>query len=266
MLVRSLLSGILLMLICLGFSGCSPTRESQADEQKNPYFIGGKERSESRDYKGAIAAFEKALESNPRSVLAHYELATLYDSHSDQKEEDYVAALYHYNQVIKLRPNDYPADNARERIAYCKRELVKTEALAPVAQSLIHDLAKLKAENSALRKQLDSCQFQIATHSSSPVRRQPGSNDHSMPPAAPPRSTNVLTSVSRAGIVPPAREWVTPLPPVGSTGKTHTVKERETFFSIARQYHLKPEMLMLANPNLDPKRLKVGQVINLPST
>src|SRR5438874_11392550 len=112
MLFRSL-SGMFLLL-CLGLCGCDPAGEGRVDEQKNPYFIAGKERAAERDYKGAIDAFEKALEANSHSAQAHFELGVLYELHSDQKEEDYVSAMYHYNEAIKLRPNDHPADNARQ--------------------------------------------------------------------------------------------------------------------------------------------------------
>jgi hypothetical protein len=40
-------------------------------------------------------------------------------------EQDFPVPIF-----IKLRPNDYPADNARQRVTYCKRELVKAESLA----------------------------------------------------------------------------------------------------------------------------------------
>src|SRR5436309_3219811 len=113
-----LLCGAIILGIGFALCGCSPSAVSQQDEQKNPYYIVGKERVEARDYKGAMEAFEKALEVNPRSPLAHFELAVLCEQHGDQKD-DYVSAIYHYNQAIKLRPNDYPADNARQRIAGC---------------------------------------------------------------------------------------------------------------------------------------------------
>src|SRR5437867_5912482 len=149
----------ILVLFCCWLCGCDPGAES-LDEQKNPYFLAGKERVAERDYKGAIEAFEKALESNPRSTQAHFELGVLYEQHSDQKEEDYVSAMFHYIQAIKLRPNDYPADNARQRIGSCKRELVKAESLAPVAQNLMRELDKLKEENQTLRRQLEAAQSQ----------------------------------------------------------------------------------------------------------
>ena len=260
MLFRLLLSGLLLS-ICLGFSGCYQSGESQLDESKNPYFIAGKERVAERDYKGAIEAFEKALEANPHSVQAHFELGVLYEQHGEQKEEDYVSAMYHYDQAIKLRPNDYPADNARQRVTYCKRELVKAESLAPVAQNLMRELDKLKEENQLLRNQMASRQpeggWRLPVHARTPTNLiLPG-------PSAAPTMTNapVLTKTPPSPI---ARERTIPLPPAGSAARTHTVKPGETLYSIARQYHVKLDALMSANPALDPKHIKIGQVLALP--
>jgi tetratricopeptide (TPR) repeat protein len=255
------------LLLCLGFCGCDPAGEGRVDEQKNPFFVLGKERAAERDYKGAIEAFEKALENNPHSALAHFELGVLYEQHSDQKEEDYVAAMFHYGQAIKLRPNDYPADNARQRVGSCKRELVKAESLAPVAQNLMRELDKLKEENQSLRKQLESAQPQAVSRA--PLQAKAGSNrieafvplDHSSR-----RPTNGATMINWTSPPSPDHQRVTPLPTIASAARTHTVKAGDTPYSIARQYHLKLEALMAANPALDPKRLKVGQVVNLPST
>lgn len=256
----------MLLLIGLGFCGCYQGSEGQVDEQKNPYFLAGRERVNGRDYKGAIEAFEKALEINPHSAQAHFELAMLCEQHSDQKEEDYVAAMYHYNQAIKLRPNDYPADNARQRVVFCKRELVKAEALAPVSQNLMHELEKVKEENQRLHQQLDSCQLQVANRAPIQARTPTNRNDRTKPLTfQPPALTNDLSPLNRTSAPVFSRDHITPLPPVIPAVRTHTVKARDTFFSIARQYRVKPEALMAANPSLDAKRLKVGQVVSLPS-
>jgi tetratricopeptide (TPR) repeat protein len=94
------LSRFALVLACLGVGGCFPPPQAKLDENKNPYLLEGKARAAARDYKGAIDAFEKALEVHPRSALAHFELGMLYEQHSDQTEKDYINAMYHYQQVI----------------------------------------------------------------------------------------------------------------------------------------------------------------------
>src|SRR5688572_19760073 len=163
------------------FLGCSPVRETKVDEQRNPYFIEGKERIGTRDYRGAIAAFEKALEVNPRSALAHFELGVLYEQHSEQQEDDYVSALYHYNQVVRLRPHTYPADNARQRIASCKQELVRSQSMAPVYQQTIRELDRLKDENQQLRRQVELLQAQEASRFIAPagITSTQASREHS---------------------------------------------------------------------------------------
>ena len=44
---------------------------------------------------------------------------------------------------------------------------------------------------------------------------------------------------------------------------THTVKEGETFFSISRLYGLSVDALQAANPDVNPKALRVGQQLKL---
>ncbi|MBI3191727.1 MAG: hypothetical protein HYZ36_03600, partial [Pedosphaera parvula] len=77
-LVSALCRMIVLLLAGLCFSGCIPRGNGPLDEQKDPYFLKGKNRANSMDYQGAIEAFEKALEANPRSASAHKELGMLY--------------------------------------------------------------------------------------------------------------------------------------------------------------------------------------------
>ena len=263
MLLRSV-AAALLLLICFG---CSPTATVPVDEERNPYFVEGKERIGTRDYKGAIAAFEKALEENPRSALAHFELGFLYEQHSAQREEDYVAALYHYNQVVRLRPHIYPADNARQRIASCKQELVRSQSIAPVYQQTIRELDRLKEENGQLRRQIETLQAQVASQFVAPTSlgntsqqqtQGSGPTTVSKTPAEPNDTpiavaTNSTSSIARERPSQSSRAF-----------RTHTVRARETPYSIARSYGIKVDALLTANPGLDAHRMKTGQTINVP--
>jgi LysM repeat protein len=47
--------------------------------------------------------------------------------------------------------------------------------------------------------------------------------------------------------------------------RTHTVKAGESPYTIAKQHGVKLDALLKENPNLDPRRLKVGQTLNLPA-
>jgi len=276
---------VVVALILALFPGCSPVRETKVDEQRNPYFIEGKERIGTRDYKGAIAAFEKALEVNPRSALAHFELGVLYEQHSDQREDDYVSALYHYNQVVRLRPHTYPADNARQRIASCKQELVRSQSMAPVYQQTIREIDRLKDENQQLRRQLEAVNAQAASRFVAPAGI--GAADSQNSPqvygaAASERSrlgTSITTQLRRSltelsGNDTPIIVATNPVagandravaPPAKATGRTHTVRSGDTAFSIARSYRVRLDALLAANPRLDAKHMKIGQTIAIPS-
>jgi len=94
--------------------GCFPTASSQ-DEEKNPYFVAGKDRVAARDYQGAVEAFEKALKS---TRIRRWR--TTNSGAVRAARERLPAAIYHYNQVLKLRPQGaYPAENAKQRIPGC---------------------------------------------------------------------------------------------------------------------------------------------------
>jgi tetratricopeptide (TPR) repeat protein len=256
----------LMALLCLAMAGCTPLSEARSDEQKDPHFQTGKSRRKNLDYTGAIEAFEKALEANPRSAFAHYELAIIYDEH----ENDYAAALYHYNRVLQLRPNAYPADNARQRIEVCKQELAKSVSIAPMLQTMQRDMMKLMTENQQLKKQLEAAQLALASRATSAL---PATNLASQ--FSPSRSTNT-GRVELAGnvhpVTPPTSSGVSSPSAgprtsggTGSRTKTHTVVTRDTPSAIAHKYGVTLGAFMSANPGLDPKRMKAGQIVNVPA-
>jgi tetratricopeptide (TPR) repeat protein len=244
-------------VLLLAWCGCDPGQEAQVDEQKNPFFLAGKERIAAHDYQGAIEAFEKALETNPKSVLTHFELGVLYEQHSEQKDSDYIAAMYHYQQVIRLRPNEYPADNARQRIAGCKQELVKGEALAPVAQNLVRDNDRLKEENRTLNRQLDTLRMEVN------IIAQGNAGTAFADSAVRPDAAATRPRTNS----PPAVARMTPLPAPAATtvtSKTHTIQAGDTAYSIARRYRVSVNSLLSANPRMDPRRMKIGHVLAIP--
>jgi len=259
----------LLSLIYLAFAGCSPPPEAQLDEQKNPHYQAGREKLSALDYKGAVESFERALEDNPRSALAHFELGVLFDEH----ENDYAAALYHYNKALQLRPNDHPADIIRQRIPACKQELVKADSLSILNPAALRETERLRDENAALRKQIELLQTQLGVRKPAVVGGTPEaiSRVAARTPAA---SLSALTNTSagtNAGSFASGRsqgdsESSRPGPASGSRVRTHTVKAGETPYAIARQYRVKLDSLIAANPGLDPKRLRAGQLLNVPSS
>lgn len=240
---------VLVLLAGLMLSGCLPSNPQ--DEEKEPYFLAGKSRVNSMDYKGAIEAFEKAVEVNPRSAAAHFELALLYD----QKESDPAAAIYHYERYLALAPNSGKEDMVKPRILACKQQLAQSVTLAPVSEKQQRELERLLEENKRLREDIQKWQA-YASYLQTLTNQAP----------------NPLPA---ARVAQPARGSPQPLADSTSTGRstatpaasprTHTVKAGETPTFIARKYGVKLEALMAANPRLDPRRMQIGQAVIIPS-
>lgn len=240
-------------------SGCGPFMESDTDEQKNPHFIAGKNRQSSMDWQGAVDSFEKALEDNPRSASAHFELGLLYE----QRINDYATAMYHYQKHLKLRPESNVAAMARERINACKIELAKSVAFSLVNQQVHAKLTELTTENQSLREQMDRLKTQLSQAAVLSATVPPASN------RTPVGEPTPAVGGAPAASVRPAPSTATPAPtPTPGGYRLHTVRKSETMAAIGRLYGgaspITPEEMITANPGVDPRRLKVGQVLRVP--
>lgn len=263
---RRLIPGVLLLLLCA--AGCIPTRDGTQDEQREPHFLRGHESVRQRDYKGAAEAFERALEANSRSASAHFELGLIFEQHLN----DPATAIYHFERFLKLRPTSDKAEIVRQRVNNCKMELAKLFLIAPNAPSVQKEMDKLKTEverlgleNHQLRRHVEVLTAQSAARGgvAAPVAIVAA---QAVPPARP---AAVASSPARPAITPvsftaPVAAPKSTKSPTPAT-RTHTVKKGDIPETIARQYGVKLEALLAANPGLDPKRMKIGQTVNLPA-
>jgi tetratricopeptide (TPR) repeat protein len=236
-----------MVLVAAALAGCSPSGQSQAEEEKESHFQTGKSCLNSMDFIGAIESFEKALEVNPRSASAHFELACLFD----QKQSDPAAAIYHYEKYLKLRPDAGNADRARERIYVCKQDLAKSVLPLPVAPAMQRQFEQLAEQNRQLQEELE--------HWKAYYNRQAPTG---LPVQVPGR---VAQSSSNTG-----SSWTNSFSQTGGAGRpasplrTYLVQQGETFSSIARKQGVKLDALLAANPGVQPRNLRAGQTINLP--
>jgi len=246
----------LLMAASLVLSGCIPSSQGQSDEEKEPHFLAGSSRVNAMDFKGAIESFEKALKVNPESSAAHFELGWLLD----RKEGDPAGAIYHYERYLRLRPNAKNTEIVKQQITACKQELARTVSLGPVSDKQQRDLEKTAEENKRLTEENKRLVEELAKWRAA-AAPQPGTAGSRSPvtPGAPrselsaqggATSTRTNTLAQGASSTAPKRSY--------------TIKTGDTPSSIAKQYGVKLEALKAANPNLDERRLRVGQVINLP--
>ncbi|MBI3874550.1 MAG: tetratricopeptide repeat protein [Verrucomicrobia bacterium] len=241
-------------LCALGVA-CNPP--GGTDEQKDPHYLRGQELAQRMDYKGAIEAFEKALENSPRSASAHFELGILY--FDEKKGNDPAAAIYHYERFLRLRPNSPHADVLKRQIHDCKTELARGENLVGGTAATQRDIDRMKTDIERLTA--ENAQLRIRCEQTG--QTPPPTTVASAPKAATPaRNETPATGVASAAVESKSRPA-----PVASNGgaRTHTVKSGDISTSIAKQYNVKNDALIAANPGVDWRRLKIGQTVNIPA-
>lgn len=244
-----LVRGLAAVLLCASLNGCLPAASGEDEEEKEAHYLAGKSCLSSLDRQGAIEAFEKAVEVNPHSAAAHFQLGCLYE----EKEPDPAAAIYHYEKFLKLRPTSDKAAFVRDRINNCKQDLAKLVMPLPIPAGVQREFEQLAEDNKRLREDNERLRGQLA------VRLQLLPTN---PPAAP---------VARSAANPPplnaTGNSARPISPAGgrAAARTHRVQSGETLTAIARKYGVKLDDLLRANPGLDPRRMPAGKVLNIPA-
>ena len=213
------------------------------------------------EYEGAAEAFEKALEVNPRSAAAHFELGLL----CENNRQDFAAAIYHFDRYLKLRPQDEYAEVVQQRIVACKQELAKSVSLAPLSQSMQRELERYSAENRDLKQKLEAWQAYYTAHGgqgSAPPSLAPPPR----PPAPGPGNLQPTGHAPSPRPTPTGGTTVTPPPrPPQVLTRSYAVQKGETPAAIARKYGVKLDALLAANPGLNPNRLRIGQTLVIPA-
>ena len=231
----------------IAVNGCLPSDSSPLDEEKEPHFVLGKSRVNAMDYAGAIEAFTESLEANPRSAAAHFQLAWLFD----QKESNPAAAIYHYQEFLRLNPKAANAEVIKQCIYSCKQQLaadVLPLPSAPAAQKQLEDLAE---KNHRLQDEVEKWRAYYAAQQATQKNPTPPTPNNPAP-AGNPTTDNVST--------PPAK----PTPATPAKARTYIVASGDTLARISRKTGVSVTALQAANPGVVPTKLKPGQTLNLP--
>ena len=248
--------GVCVLATGVTLNGCSSSDQGQLDEEKEPHFVLGKGRVNAMDYQGAIEAFEQSLEANPHSAAAHFELGWLYDA----KAPDPAAAIYHYQQYLKLNPAAQNADVVRGRINVCKQQLAKDMLTLPSASAAQQQLETVIEQNRQLQDEVNKWRAYYASQLAAAKTNAPSPGIAVARPTPAQTAQNVSAPAGSAGASRPAG------PATIARPRTHTVVAGETAVGIARKYGVKLSALEEANPDMNPDRIRVGQVLNIPST
>ena len=227
-------------MCCAALSACFPSGAGRQDEEKESHFLVGKSRVNTMDYRGAIESFEKALEVNPYSAAAHFELGMLLA----EKESDPAAAIYHYQQYLKLRPGAENAGIINQHIQVLKQDLAKNVLQPSLTPELQRRYEQLADDNQRLREEVEKWRAYYARTASAVDAPPPMANER---------------------VVQNVTPLPNPMPPQPTpTMRVHKVQAGDTPSSIARKYGVKLDAFMAANPGLNPTRMQVGQAVNVP--
>lgn len=245
---KHFLPGVFALCLAAGLCGCTPPGQDQSDDEKEPHYVLGLSRVNAMDFQGAVEAFEESLEVDPRSAAAHYQLAMLFDS----KAPDPAAAIYHYQEYLKLNPNAGNADVIRQRIYACKQQLAADVMPLPSTPAMQQQLEKLTEQNRQLQDEVDK--WRAWYQSQQAVKTNSPGDAGAQPTPSPTPSPSIAVG---------AGHQETPSTP-GAATRTHAVASGETEAAIARKYSVKLSALQAANPGVNPNKLRVGQVLNIP--
>jgi LysM domain/Tetratricopeptide repeat len=254
-------SGVFAVWIGITLSGCLPSGQNQSEEEKEPHFVLGKSRINAMDYQGAIQAFEESLEVNPHSAAAHFELGWLYD----EKESDPAAAIYHYQQYLKLSPNAGNTEVIKQRIESCKQQLAADVLPLPSTPAAQKQINQLIEQNQQLQDEVNKWRAyyasQLAAKNQASPPPRPDVAQTAANPVLPQPAENVTAPARQ-----PGGDRSTRFTATRTTARTHVVTAGETAVRIARRYGVSLDALLAANPGLEPRRMRVGQILNIPSS
>lgn len=252
-----LVSGVGLIWLAVALSGCLPAGQSQSDEENEPHFVLGKNKVNAMDYQGAIEAFEESLEVNPHSAAAHFELAWLYD----EKEPDPAAAIYHYQEYLKFDPSADNADVIKQRIYRCKQQLAADVLPLPSVPASQAQLEELAEQNRQLQDEVDKWRAYYASQMAAAKTNLSPAQNNFIPeqavnpiPMQPAQNVSGQTRVTKHSVN------------TTTASRTHTVARGETAMGLTRKFRVKLNDLQAANPGVNLNRIRIGQILIIPSS
>jgi LysM repeat protein len=277
---------IVISIVCCFASGCLPMSDTPVDDEKDPNFIEGRNHYNMMDWKGAAEAYERTVQANPRNAAAHFELGVLYQD----KLNDPVYAAFHYKKYLELRPKSSYSETVNAGLARCRMDIAKTVNYVVVSGEVHADLKRLTNELAVAKQHIDALQrqlaaqprvvtqwlkftvtnyftnyVQVAARPTTNVVPQPRPATNSTPRITPVPPANTTTTRRTAITTPVTRADIRP--PASATAKyrTYTVRAGETMAEVARRYGVSLPKLQAANPSIQPRSLRAGQTLNIPS-
>jgi LysM repeat protein len=267
----------ILALLSLSFSGCDWLNRPAGDLRREGNYQDGLRWADQGRWDNARESFYRALETNPQHLLAHLALGDLYRARLTNQ----VLALYHYHRYLELgrsqNNGEFRDQSAADGIRNAEVELARGYAERMFRDQQQYELDNLRRTNSVLLQRID-----VLNHHIGLLSRQVASQTNPLvaPPAERPRlplpdspaqpvTAPLANRGNPQGIDPRRNVQTTPTQPAQptqpATARTHRVASGETLSTIARQYRVGVPALQSANPTVDARRLRPGQMLVIPT-
>ena len=231
------------LLILAAAAGCRRASDDQR-EARNRHMRRALAAKDAQDIDGAIEWCERALERKPDLALAHRELALMLDGF----REDYVAAIYHYQRYLDLRPDTPNREAVEELIRHARMNFAAQIGATPDEWQ-----RDLQVRNDRIR----ALETELALWRSGEIQAAAAS---ASPPAASP-------AVPAARVQAPAPGASEAPPPAA---RTHVVSAGETLGTISSRYYGSPakwNRIFEANRDRiqNPNNVRVGTTLVIPA-
>lgn len=147
----------LISLLCLlGAAGCGRQGldDTERAERNSKLYRRAFTAEQAGEIDEAVKLYQRVLLDEPRSLSAHFQLATLLQDH----KHDYYGAIYHFRTYVALRPDSEKQGLANDRILKAE-QLLAPQLLRKLGDSL-KDLtqAQLLRQNDELNRELTTLQ------------------------------------------------------------------------------------------------------------
>ena len=264
------------VLAALLLVSCSQTPPgSDAEDERNPFFRQATKDIADLNYPAAIKQFEKAISVNPNVAKAYLQIGLLYGD----KLGDPISAIYFYQRYLEARPN--AAEREEVLAAMEKAKIDFALSLTNTGIQNAAEIARISKENVDLKQQIAQLQGTLAAKEAqvsqvAGAAAPPKATAANVVPATPPAAdkkaapkAEPAAMPSVPAVNPPAAPAEAAVPP--ATAKQHTIAKGDTLWKLAKEYYpasldLNEEIAKIkaANPGLDDRNLKIGNVIVIP--
>ncbi len=297
--MRSVFAAVVLALLVVagwvGLAGCQPSENLPfASEVDEPHYRRGMQLLRSGRSQEALEAFLKVVgKRGGDAPESHLECGILYLQHI----KDPVAAIYHFNKYLALRPTSPQAVRTRELIETAKKEFARTLPAEPFEGQverldLREAVERLRQENTQLKEQIAQMRgLPVPVRAGLERSSRSSANADAVPAEEAVEDTAVaeeaeaspmipVTSARPVAVVPEPARGVNPVspgnrptmntPPAAPTGRVHTVGKGDSLYSISRKYYgngAKVDEIVAANRGVLQDRstpLKIGTQLKLP--